>query len=47
MIDSDDFDILVGAFGNPGPIGDVDESGTVDSDDFDVLVQNFGISGDN
>lgn len=47
FIDSDDFDILVGAFGNPGPIGDIDESGTVDSDDFDVLVQNFGTNGDN
>lgn len=44
-IDSDDFDLLVAAFGGPGPVGDLDGTGAVDSDDFDILVKNFGLNG--
>ncbi|HRF60788.1 MAG TPA: hypothetical protein PLH94_12860 [Fimbriimonadaceae bacterium] len=50
-IDSDDFDLLVAAFGsNPGSgnwniSADLDRSDLVDSDDFDILVKNFGFSG--
>lgn len=44
-IDSDDFDLLIAAFGGPGPIGDLDGTASVDSDDFDILVKNFGLSG--
>ncbi|HRF58799.1 MAG TPA: hypothetical protein PLH94_02660 [Fimbriimonadaceae bacterium] len=45
VIDSDDFDLLVGDFGGSGA-GDVDGSGSTDSDDFDILIANFGLGGD-
>lgn len=53
MVDSDDFDILVGAFGTSnGQSGyvataDLDCNDIIDSDDFDILVASFGITGDN
>lgn len=46
LIDSDDFDLLIGSFGQFGGAGDVNGDQFVDSDDFDILVRNFGLVGD-
>lgn len=45
-VDSDDFDVLVAAFGSGSAAADLDGSGLVDSDDFDILVESFGLVGD-
>lgn len=52
VVDSDDFVLLVEAFGasasssNWNPYADLDGDGSIDSDDFDILVENFGMAGD-
>jgi len=46
MVDSDDFDLLIAAFGISAG-GDLNGDGVTDSDDFDILIANFGLSGDN
>jgi len=52
-VDSDDFDILVDAFGtyvgDPGydARADLNGDGEINSDDFDILVAHFGFVGDN